>query len=69
MVGLETRPIAKLNYNRTEGLPTDGKEGRRVGWKQEGANAGMYERLGWHESDDQLNMQRDNKDITQYRHK
>ena len=30
-VGLETRPIAKLNNNRTEGLPTDGKEGRRGG--------------------------------------
>ena len=28
MVGLKTRPIAKLNYNCTEGLPTDDKEGR-----------------------------------------
>ena len=27
MVGLEIRPIAKLKHNRTEGLPTDGKEG------------------------------------------
>ena len=26
MVGLEIRPIAKLNHNRTEGLLTDGKE-------------------------------------------
>ena len=31
MVGLEILPIAKLNHNRTEGLPTDGKEGRREG--------------------------------------
>ena len=30
MVGLEIRPIAKLNDNRTEGLPTDGKEGWRA---------------------------------------
>ena len=29
MVGLEIRPIAKLYYKRTEGLPADGKEGRR----------------------------------------
>ena len=29
MVGLEIRPIAKLYFKRTEGLPTDGKEGRR----------------------------------------
>ena len=31
MVGLEIRPIAKLNHNQTEGLSTDGKEGRREG--------------------------------------
>ena len=31
MVGLEIRPIAKLNHNRTEVLPTDGKGGRRGG--------------------------------------
>ena len=31
MVGLEIRPIAKLNHNRTEGLSRDGKEGRREG--------------------------------------
>ena len=31
MVGLKTRPIAKLNDNRIEGLPTDGKEERRGG--------------------------------------
>ena len=31
MVGLKTRPIAKPNYNRIDGLPTDGKEGRRGG--------------------------------------
>ena len=31
MVGLEIRPIAKLNHNRTEVLSTDGKEGRRGG--------------------------------------
>ena len=54
MVGLEILPIAKLNHNRTEGLPTDGKEGRREGkhffffffcaqiCKQERANAGTY---------------------------
>ena len=42
MVGLEIRPVAKLNHNRIEVLPKDGKEGRRGGWKQEGANAGMY---------------------------
>ena len=30
MVGLEIRPIAKLNRNRTEGLLTDGKEGWRA---------------------------------------
>ena len=30
MVGLEIRPIAKLNHNRTEGLLTDGKEGWRA---------------------------------------
>ena len=29
MVGLEIRPIAKLYFKRTEGLPTDGKGGRR----------------------------------------
>ena len=29
MVGLEIRPIAKLYYQRTESLPTDGKGGRR----------------------------------------
>ena len=29
MVGLEIRPIAKLYYKRTEGLPTDGKGGRK----------------------------------------
>ena len=28
MVGLEIRPIAKLYYKRTKGLPTDGKGGR-----------------------------------------
>ena len=42
MVGLKVRPDAKLNHNRTEVLPTDGKEGRKGGCKQEGANAGMY---------------------------
>ena len=26
-LGQETRPMAKLNYKRIEGLPTDGKEG------------------------------------------
>ena len=31
MVGLEIRPIAKLNYNHTQSIPTDGKEGRRGG--------------------------------------
>ena len=31
MVGLKTRPIAKLNDNRIEGLPTDGKKERRGG--------------------------------------
>ena len=31
MVGLEIRPIEKLNHDRTEGLSTDGKEGRRGG--------------------------------------
>ena len=31
MVGLEIRPIEKLNHNRTEGLSRDGKEGRREG--------------------------------------
>ena len=31
MVGLEIRPIAKLNHNQTEGLSTDGLEGRRGG--------------------------------------
>ena len=30
MVGLEIRPIAKLNHNRTEGFLTDGKEGWRA---------------------------------------
>ena len=30
MVGLEIRPIAKLNHNRTEGLATDDKEGWRA---------------------------------------
>ena len=30
MVGLEIRPIAKVNHNRTEGLLTDGKEGWRT---------------------------------------
>ena len=40
MVGLKIRPVAKLNHNRTEVLPTDGKEGWRG--KQEAANAGMY---------------------------
>ena len=30
-VGLEIRPTAKLNHDRTEGLSTDGKEGRRGG--------------------------------------
>ena len=29
MVGLEIRPIAKLYHKRTEGLPTDGKGGRK----------------------------------------
>ena len=29
MVGLEIRPIEKLNHDRTEGLSTDGKERRR----------------------------------------
>ena len=29
MLGLEIRPIAKLYYKRTEGLPTDGKGGRK----------------------------------------
>ena len=29
MVGLEIRPNAKLYYERTEGLPTDGKGGRK----------------------------------------
>ena len=31
MVGLAIRPIAELNHNRIEGLPKDGKEGRRGG--------------------------------------
>ena len=31
MLGLEIRPIAKINHHRTESLPTDGKEGRRGG--------------------------------------
>ena len=31
VAGLEIRPSAKLNHNRTEGLPTYGKEGRRRG--------------------------------------
>ena len=30
MVGLEIRPIAKLYYKRTEGLPTDGKGGGEI---------------------------------------
>ena len=29
IVGLQIRPIAKLYYKRTEGLPTDGKGGRK----------------------------------------
>ena len=31
MLGLEIRPIAKINHHRTENLPTDDKEGRRGG--------------------------------------
>ena len=31
MLGLEIRPIAKINHHRTENLPTDGKEERRGG--------------------------------------
>ena len=31
MLGLEIRPIAKINHHRTESLPSDGKEGRRGG--------------------------------------
>ena len=31
MVELAIRPIAELNHNRIEGLPKDGKEGRRGG--------------------------------------
>ena len=38
MVGLEIRPIAKLKHNRTEGLPTDGKEGwtaKKLFWRRD----------------------------------
>ena len=38
MVGLEIRSIAKLNHNRTEGLPTDAKRDggvRTIFWRRD----------------------------------